>query len=588
MIKIPYGESDFKGLIEGDYFYQDRTEFIEKLEKWNSKFPVFLRPRRFGKSLFISTLHHYYGLEHKNDFKKLFEHLYIGQHPTASANSYMVLRFEFSRIDTGTHESTYQGFLTNVTEGARTFLGAYSELFSDEDKYTILNQRSPEAIVKTIFGITKANKISHKIYLLIDEYDHFANELLSFDMVRFKSDVSRNGFVRKFYESFKTATGEGIVDRIFITGVSPITLDSLTSGFNISDNISLNPVFHDMMGFTHAEVEAILHKSAIPVEKIPKMMSDLAEWYDGYFFAPEVKNQLFNPDMVLYFLKEYSIAEKYPSVMLDSNVISDYRKIKNIFKIGGGETEKYELLEILVQEGSIDFPLTRLYNLEAEFTHNDFLSLLFYMGMLSFKEEAIIGWRFRIPNYVIKKLYFEYFNAIYLSKTHFAKATRQIAQTIDTLFGKGNPDPFFKIVEQVLLENHSNRDEMVYGEKHLQTLMVGLFFPYESYYIHSEYESKRGYPDIFLERMPNKPLTFDVVLELKYVKKSAVKKTRVKKGDAQKVTNEKSLLEKVVTEAQTQLDGYMTNERFNRPDVRGFYVVFLGGTVYKWGEWGKY
>jgi hypothetical protein len=579
MIKIPYGESDFKGLIEGNYFYQDRTEFIEKLEKWNSKFPVFLRPRRFGKSLFISTLHHYYGLEHKKDFQKLFGHLYIGQHPTASANAYMVLRLEFSRIDTGTHESTYQGFLLNVLLGARTFLGAYKAFFSEEDKRTILGQQSPEGVVKTIFSIAKANDIPHKIYLLIDEYDHFANELLSFDMGRFKSNVMRNGFVHKFYESMKTATSEGVIDRLFITGVSPITLDSLTSGFNISDNISLNPVFHDMMGFTHAEVEAILHESAIPVEKIPKMLSDLARWYDGYRFNRISTNYLFNPDMILYFLKEYSIMSHYPEVMLDSNVISDYRKVQNTFKIGGSEIEKYELLENLVQNGYVDFPLTRLYNLTLDFTQDDFLSLLFYMGMISFKEEAVIGWRCQIPNYVIKKLYFEYFNAIYLSKTRFAKATRPIAQTIETMLSKGNPDPFFKVVEHVLLENHSNRDEMVYGEKHLQTLMVGLLFPYESYFIHSEYEAKRGYPDIFLERMPNKPLKFDVVFELKYVKKSAVKKATETGED---------LLAKVVEQAEKQLDGYMTSERFNRPDVRGYYVVFLGGDVYKWGEWEKY
>jgi hypothetical protein len=571
MIKIPYGESDFKKLMLEDYFYQDRTQFIEQLEKWNSNYPVFLRPRRFGKSLFISTLHHYYGLEYQNEFQTLFGNLYIGQNPTQAANSYLVLRFEFSRIDTATHESTYQGFLTNVILGARTFLGAYSNFFSEEDKQTILTQSSPEAIVKTIFSIAKSNKIPYKIYLLVDEYDHFANELLSFDLDRFKSNVSSNGFIRKFYESFKTATGEGIVDRIFITGVSPITLDSLTSGFNISDNISLNPIFHDMMGFTHNEVEAILHKSAIPIEKIPAMMTDLEAWYDGYRFTTRSNHQLFNPDMVLYFLKEYSIMAQYPEVMLDTNVVSDYRKIQNTFKIGGEETEKYELLETLVQKGYIDFPLTRLYNLTQDFTQDDFLSLLFYMGMLSFQEEAIIGWRCKIPNYVIKKLYFEYFNAIYLSKTRFSKTTRPIAHTIDTLLGTGNPEPFFKIVEQVLLENHSNRDELAYGEKHLQTLMVGLLFPYESYYIHSEYEAKRGYPDIFLERMPNKPLKFDIVLELKYVKKSAEK-----------------TLEKVIQQAETQLEEYMTSERFSRPDVRGFYAVFLGGEVYQWREWSKY
>jgi hypothetical protein len=568
MIKIPYGESDFKTLITGEYFYQDRTNFIEQLEKWNSKYPVYLRPRRFGKSLFISTLHHYYGLEHRDNFQNLFGQLYIGKKPTSLANQYLVLRFEFSRIDTGTHEDTYKGFLANVLLGARSFVAAYRQFFSKADKQLILSQVSPEAVVKTIFGLTAEKNLPHKIYLLVDEYDHFANELLSFDLDRFKSNVSTNGFVRKFYESFKTATGEGIVDRIFITGVSPITLDSLTSGFNISDNISLNPIFHDMMGFTHPEVEAILHESGIPIEKIPEMMADLEAWYDGYRFTTRANHQLFNPDMVLYFLKEYSIIAQYPEVMLDTNVISDYRKIQNIFKIGGEETEKYELLETLVQKGHIDFPLTRLYNLTLDFSQDDFLSLLFYMGMLSFQEEAIIGWRCKIPNYVIKKLYFEYFKAIFLAKTRFAKATRPIAQTIDTLLGTGNPEPFFKIVEQVLLENHSNRDELAYGEKHLQTLMVGLLFPYESYYIHSEYETKRGYPDIFLERMPNKPLKFDIVLELKYVKKSAEK-----------------TLEKVIQQAESQLDEYMRSERFSRPDVLGFYVVFLGGEVYQWKQW---
>jgi len=415
MIKIPYGESDFEKIMVKDYFYQDRTAFIEKLEKWESSYLAFLRPRRFGKSLFVSTLHHYYGLEYQADFQKLFGGLYIGQHPTALANSYLVLSFEFSRIDTATHESTCRGFLTNVIEGARAFLSAYDNIFTVADKQTILSQSSPEAMVKTLFSLTNSNKIPHKIYLLIDEYDHFANELLSFDVDRFKNDVSRNGFVRKFYESLKTAAGAGIIDRIFITGISPVTLD---------------------------------------------------------------------------------------------------------------------------------------------------------LGMLSFKEQNDIGWRCEIPNYVIKKLYFEYFTATQLAKTRFAKATRAIAQTISALISEGNPQPFFKIVENVLQENHSNRDEMQYGEKHLQTLMIGLLCPYESYYIHSEYESRRSYPDIYLEKMPNNPVKYDIVLELKYVKKSKV-----------------DTLKTVIEEAQTQLNEYRSSERFARPDVRGFYVVFLGGAVHEWREY---
>ena len=571
MIRIPYGKSDFKGLIEDNSFYQDRTEFIEKLEKWDSNYPVFLRPRRFGKSLFISTLHCYYGLEHKESFPSIFGNLYIGQNPTPLANSFMVLRFDFSGIDTATHKSTYQGFLANTILGARGFVGAYGHFFTLEQNAIIQNQTSPEEVIMTIFGFIKTNKIDHKIYLMIDEYDHFANELLSFDLKRFKKDVSRNGFVHKFYESIKTAVGQGIIGRVFITGVSPVTLDSLTSGFNIADNISLNPIFHDMMGFTHTEVEAILHLMNMPEDKIPEIRDHMAEWYDGYLFSLKGKNTLFNPSMVLYFLKEYNIEHKYPEVMLDINIASDYRKIRNIFKIGGEESERFAVLEGLVDTGSIEFPLTRAYNIELDFNENDFLSLLFYMGMLSYKGFSEIGGRFEIPNYVIKKLYFEYFIALSFDKTRFAKMQRPIAETIQTFFKIGNPEPFFKIVEDVLQENHSNRDEMVYGEKHLQTLMIGLLYPYESYYIHSEYEARRGYPDIFLERIPDRPTKFDIVLELKYVKKS-----------------QEDTLPKVITEARKQLNRYMRSARFKRPDVRGYYVVFLGGKLHQWREFGKY
>ena len=571
MINIPYGESDFKGIMEGDYFYQDRTMYIEKLENWTSKYPVFLRPRRFGKSLFVTTLHHYYGLEHKADFQTLFGKLSIGHNPTELANTYMVLSFEFSGINTATRKSTYDGFLSNVIEAVRGFLGAYGAFFTLEQQDIIEKGESPEAVVKAIFGFIQKNNIPHKMYILIDEYDHFANELLSFDLKRFKKDVSHNGFVRKFYESLKTATRSGIIDRIFITGVSPITMDSLTSGFNIGSNITTNPIFHDMMGFTHKEVEAILHESQIPEAIIPKMMFDLTEWYDGYRFATKAEHLLFNPDMVLYFLQQYSIDDTYPEIMLDTNVISDYRKIRNTFKIGDQESERFELLEKLVKTGHIDFPLTQLYNLEADFTEADFLSLLFYMGMLSFKEESYVGWRCEMPNYVIKKLYFEYFTAVYLDKSRFARSKRPIQESISAMIGEGNPEHFFKIVEAVLAENHSNRDELVYGEKHLQTLMIGLLCPYESYYIHSEYEARRGYPDIFIEKKPNSVVKLDIVLELKYVKKK----------------DEDKLLT-TINEAETQLSDYMKTERFSRPDVRGFYVVYFGGEVYKWGEAGKY
>jgi Predicted AAA-ATPase/PD-(D/E)XK nuclease superfamily len=566
-MKIPYGESYFRTVIEDGYFYQDRTMYMERLERWSSRFLVFLRPRRFGKSLFVSALHHYYGLEYKEDFQKLFGNLYIGQHPTPLANAYMVLRFEFSRIDTATHESTYRGFLFNTISGGRLFMSAYGNFFTPQQQNIIEACKSPDEVIKNISDFVLLNNLPHKVYVLIDEYDHFANELLSFDMDRFKNDVSRNGFVRKFYEAIKTATGQGSIERIFITGVSPVTLDSLTSGFNITSNITINPLFHDLMGFTHSEVTAMLQQYGIAAEKVPEMMLDLTDWYDGYLFEEDAQERLFNPDMMLYFLQQYSINHQYPKVMLDTNVVSDYRKIRNIFKIGGVESQRYELLEQILREEEIKFSLTLLYNLEANFTEDDFLSLLFYMGMLSCKGRGAMGTRYRIPNYVIKKLYFEYFAAVQLEPTRFATTTRPIAQTIETLLTEGDAAPFLKVVEYVLLEHHSNRDDIVYGEKHLQTLMIGLLSPYQVYYIHSEYETGRGYVDIFLERMPDTLLAFDVLLELKYIKKK-----------------ESATAKQVADEAKVQMQSYLRTERFARPDVRGFYVVFTGPELTCWEE----
>ncbi|NJN34831.1 MAG: hypothetical protein HC817_11845 [Saprospiraceae bacterium] len=195
------------------------------------------------------------------------------------------------------------------------------------------------------------------------------------------------------------------------------------------------------------------------------------------------------------------------------------------------------------------------------------MSFLYYMGMLTFKEALSSDWRFDIPNYVIKKLYFEYFAAIYLEKTQFSRTHRPITQSINALVNEANPEPFLNIVQTVLTQSHSNRDDMAYGEKHLKTLMIALLFPYKAFRINSEYESNRLYPDIFLEKIADRNINYEVVIELKRIKKS-----------------EEEQAPKVVASAKSQLAQYMKTERFARPDVRGFYIVFVGWSVFKWGE----
>ena len=412
MLKIPYGESSFTTVITGGCFYQDRTEYIRILENETSKFVYYLRPRRFGKSLFVSMLHHYYGLEHRPEFKGLFGKLDIGKKPTPLANQYMVLSFEFSGIQTNTAENTFNGFLDSVRDSVALFLNQYDDIFPPEIHASIVEKKQPNTLMKALFfhykRISKTKKIP-KICLLIDEYDHFANELISFNYKFFTKSVTENGFVRKFYETIKTATRDNIVDRMFITGVSPVTIDSMTSGFNIGTNISLHPVFHNMMGFEEAEVSGLLSRIGVVESELIPVLNDLRAWYDGYLFNINAKSHVYNPDMVLYFAAYYQSQKRYPDQLLDPNIASDYSKIRNIFKIQQNEENHLNALRILTDTGEITAELTTQFSLEKKFKQDDLVSLLFYMGFLTIRAEELGSLIFTFPNYVIQKLYADYF-----------------------------------------------------------------------------------------------------------------------------------------------------------------------------------
>ena len=337
MLRLPYSISNFATLVDDGYHYVDRTHFLAQLEQLNERYLFYLRPRRFGKSLFVSLLQHYYGLEFQERFAEIFRNYEIGRNPTPLANRFFVLKFDFSRIDTRTTQSTFDGFLTNVKYGVSDFLTTYRASFSAADDAYILDAEIPSDVLNRLFerfkGVQVRNNLQQKIYLLIDEYDHFANELVAFRLEDFKQSVSRNGYVRKFFESIKTATGEGVVDRLFVTGVSPLTLDSLTSGFNIGKNLSLDLQFHGMMGFTEAEVTEILRGIEVDAANLPTVLADMRQWYNGYLFNPRAETRLYNPDMVLYFASEYSRNGIYPDELLDVNVASDYGKVRNLFSI---------------------------------------------------------------------------------------------------------------------------------------------------------------------------------------------------------------------------------------------------------------
>ncbi len=409
MRKIPYGISNFAEIPKRDYFFVDKTPYLAKLEDLGEKYIFFLRPRRFGKSLWISILQHYYGVQYKDRFTDLFGRYYIGKNPTENANAYLILRFDFSGIDTSTADKTYKGFLRKVKSGVSGFLGLYSPYFTIEERTKILENDNPEGVMSALFDVLTLANPENLIYLLIDEYDHFANELLALNLKHFREIMGRNGWVRKFYETIKTATGEGVVGRLFVTGVSPATLDSMTSGFNISSSLTRDPNFHEMLGFREDEVEMLLKNIEIPAEKMAETLAEMRVWYDGFKMTIKAKRHIYNSDMVLFFAKEYLSEGEFPTKMLDDNIATDYGKIRAIFQIEHQEHKRVGILKELVETGSIISPIVSRFNFEMDFEQQDFISLLFYMGMLSIESEEFGRSQLKMPNYVMKELYYQYF-----------------------------------------------------------------------------------------------------------------------------------------------------------------------------------
>ncbi len=513
-MKTPYGESNFKKIITQDFLYIDKTKYIGMLEQSGS-YNILLRPRRFGKTLFLSTLRSYYDIRCKEEFDALFGHLTIGQKPTPLKNSYQILFMEFSGISIKDEESIERDFAFEVTKRLRIFLNEYQ--YPAEAVRRVEEQSSPASLMKAFFEIVR----EAKIYLFIDEYDHFANALLGEDQELFSAIVGKGGFVRAFYEVIKTATMEGIVDRLFITGVTSITLDSMTSGFNIGKNLSFTKEFNQAMGFTHRETEAMIQPL---VESCglnrQEMMRTLGDWYNGYRFSSRADEKVFNPDMVLYFLDSFDRDEcRWPEKMLDDNIASDYGKIMRLFGIGDRE-RNFETLEELIVHGEIIGRHKGKLDLDMHkpFERDDFISLLLYMGFITISGTVLSQLRYVIPNYVIQKLYYDYFRAEIKRRAQIGVSGRAVEHAVAELALHNNIRPLVEEINSVLAL-FSNRDFMRMDEKHIKAVILTLLYQSEVYFIRSEPEVNKRYPDILLlERKPIE-VRYQFLFELKFSKK---------------------------------------------------------------------
>jgi hypothetical protein len=517
MRNIPYGEANFRKLRLENNLYIDKTRFIELLENRHIKRGIFLRPRRFGKSLWISTLWHYYDEYYKDDFEVLFGDLYIGKNPTKLRNSYKILFIEFSGIETENIAGIRHRFNVKIKNAIEKFLERYN--FPQNKIRKIENMELAEDILDEFLNITA----SEKVYLLIDEYDHFANAVLAESMDRFLEIVGKGGFVRTFYEVIKTGAMLGVFDRIFITGVTPITMDSLSSGFNIAENISLDKNFNEMCGFTQAEVDYFLKETVFKICKNidrEKIRDDIKNFYNGYLFSPQGGQKVYNATLINYFLKKFDFEEcQYPFQMLDSNIATDYKNLMALFAIGDRE-KNYEVLEEFVVEGETTGRIKDRYELDHGFDRDDFLTLLFCLGFISIKERFGRRYKFEIPNYVIRQLYFDYFRYELDKRARLKLDSRQLEDGLYELGVKGKIEGFVQELGRVV-KHLSNRDFMKFEEKHFKAIVLTLLSYLDVYFIRSESEINNKYPDIMLlRRSPYEAdLKYEYLFELKWARK---------------------------------------------------------------------
>jgi hypothetical protein len=521
-VKFPYGISNLEQLIKNDYVFVDKTKFVELLES-EERFSIFLRPRRMGKSLFVSILEYYYDILEKDKFEKIFSKLYIGQHPTPGANAYRVLKMDFSGIDTQTEEATYKYFLETIKSTLNTFIGRY-KLLDPHNSENILNAGSPGSVMKKFFESLKLWKEKTgdnlPIYIIIDEYDHFTNEILIRDLSEFKRSVSQDGYIRKFYEAIKIATQQGFVDRFFITGVSPVTLDGLTSGFNIGSHLSGIKKFHDMMGFREHEVRELLNLVLEDKVREAEIMADLKNWYNGYCFNTDISHTVYNSDMVLYFLKNFNDEQQYPQQMLDPNIMPDYSKIKKLFQVANFN-ENLSVLDEILKNGNLSTELIFQFSFDKPFDRIAFVNLLYYLGNLTLAGTNKYGMPlFVIPNYVIKELFWQYYAYLLQEKADLTSDAYEIRKAMyDT--ADGNIGTLLMLVQK-LLEILSNRDFQKFEEKYIKMVIQAYAFQAKYYYVRSEREiTNDGYLDLELLKHPDTNAEpHQYALEIKYLKQS--------------------------------------------------------------------
>ena len=513
--QIPYGVKDFKRIRLEDFYYVDKTAFIRRLEA-RANFLFFVRPRRFGKSLLCETLRCYYDVAEKGNFDRLFGGLDIGKDPTANASRYFVLSLDFSYVNASRGETWSAKFenylnnaLRNLIDGHRAELSAVA----DVDELIAL----PGAGDKFDVVVPLIKRLGYGLYVIVDEYDNFTNEIVSTaGKAPYKEITHGTGFYRGWFKKFK-----GTCDRIFMTGVSPVTMDDLTSGFNIATNITQEEGFNAMVGFTAAETRRLFEDfqgTGRFADAAEGHLKTVKAWYDSYCFSRPCagRETLYNCDMALYYLGKLVASGRPPENLIDANIRSDWNKLRAILA-AQRHAETYEgvlpLTEELADRGEVSFPLVESFPVEGILKEENFKSLYYYYGIVTMSRVWRGNLQFRIPNECVRRQIFDYMREEYAKRPN-AVDTSEFTAKFDAFAWDGEWRAFLTYLAEKYRDNGSPRDGL-HGEARINGYLRAYLTMKSAFTVKPELSHPCGYSDYAL--FPDRTLPEGCVPEQSYL-----------------------------------------------------------------------
>ena len=517
---VPYGISDFEQVRKENKYLVDKTMFFEKMERAGN-FLFLVRPRRFGKSLFLDMLESYYDINQKDNFQELFKGLYVADHPTKEQGEFLVMHLDFSIVGSDL-ENLYENFNQYLSQRCLLFANKYAAYYPDDFMEYMQREKTGMGMLNLIHGYS--HELRLKLYLIVDEYDNFTNNVLNVKGQQAYHELTHGtGFYRDIFKLFKP-----MFHRIIMLGVSPITLDDLTSGYNIALNMSLDARFNQMLGFSEEEVRQMIRYykevGAIGEDKTEDdIIADMKPWYDNYCFARRnfaTDPKMFNCDMVCYYMSTLVDTGYRPEDLVDPNTMTDYGKLKRLIEIDNMEENRLRIIHEITEKGYIQGILVSHFPAERIMDYDNFVSLLYYYGMLTIGGVEGELLTLIIPNNNVRLQYYRYLRDEYREIAPVSTTELSICYGRTALHGDWRP-----LIEFICKAYHDTTAvrQLIEGERNLQGFMNAYLTLTNYYQVAPEMEFSHGYCDFFL--LPNY-LTYPMVvhsyiLELKYLKADA-------------------------------------------------------------------